>query len=355
MPSECPSYYWFNYNLAAELRLQLREHSFFSNPRTPPVLPGQRALLHVCAATTSLTSAATDASGRHDGAQHACEHLTRGLRASGAAAMAPAAKVAAASAAASAAKAAAAAAVKAAKAPASAVVPARVSASRLASVFGSLSGARVVHVPDLAKLSLLLESGRDAASGSGGRDSGGSSAHDRGELSSDRRLLGGSHASAAALAGSHASMLKLPMSRGALGGGLQEVSQLSTGFWCTACVTTRRGGVVHELNRSTVRELERFCRVEARGALGRPGARETCCGVSKADQRDPTRAPGHPRGCPVCAPSERRRWNESRLSWHVRQWLPLWADMQEPRNSTRELSWRCLHPLCTGSDPARFP
>ena len=53
--------------------------------------------------------------------------------------------------------------------------------------------------------------------------------------------------------------------RHSLGGGLHEVTALSSGFWCTECVITRRGGVIQEINRSSVRELERYCRVEARG------------------------------------------------------------------------------------------
>eukprot|EP00966_Prymnesium_polylepis_P203934 4724630-Prymnesium_polylepis.1 len=49
------------------------------------------------------------------------------------------------------------------------------------------------------------------------------------------------------------------------------------GFWCTACVITRRGGIVTSVNRSDVVELEQLCRLEARGALGLPGGRQSCC------------------------------------------------------------------------------
>ena len=39
-------------------------------------------------------------------------------------------------------------------------------------------------------------------------------------------------------------------------------------MWCTPCPITRRGAVVGELNRSARRDLEHFCRVEARARLG---------------------------------------------------------------------------------------
>ena len=140
-----------------------------------------------------------------------------------------------------------------------------------------------------------------------------------------------------------------------LGGGVHELTQLTSGFWCTSCVITRRGGVVQEVNRSVVRELEKFCRVEARGNLGYPHARQTCCQkVKSAD------------GCPVCMPGERRTRNESTLSFHMRQYLPVWAKLPEPlplhphggggaAEAIPESEWRCTHPLCAGHEPDKFP
>ena len=136
-----------------------------------------------------------------------------------------------------------------------------------------------------------------------------------------------------------------------IGGGLHEVTALSTGFWCTECVITRRGGVIQEINRSSVRELERYCRVEARGNLGYAGARQTCCEKQKT-----------PAGCPPCSPGQRPTRNESTLSFHMRQFLPVWAASAEPSAPgappwTREdeRQWRCKHPLCTGAEPDKFP
>ena len=139
-----------------------------------------------------------------------------------------------------------------------------------------------------------------------------------------------------------------------MGSGIAEVSPLSAGYWCTACVVTRRGGVLAELNRSTARELEKFCRVESRGALGYPGSRQSCC-------HDDSQK-GYPNGCPICPRDESihvrgraKRFNASHLSWHMRQWLPLWANLPEPKGSVEDVNWRCLHPLCTSADPKKFP
>ena len=113
---------------------------------------------------------------------------------------------------------------------------------------------------------------------------------------------------------------------------------------------TRRGGVIQEVTRSTVRELEKYCRVEARGLLGYPGSRQTCCQKIKSAH-----------GCPICAPGQRPTRNESLLPFHMRQYLPVWAKMPEPplaqlaATGTKERDWRCLHPLCTGHEPDRWP
>lgn len=138
------------------------------------------------------------------------------------------------------------------------------------------------------------------------------------------------------------------------GGGLHEVSGLSSGFWCTECVITRRGGIIQELNRSSVRELERFCRVEARGNLGYAGSRQSCCNTKVK----------YAEGCPVCAPGERTPRNASTLTYHMAQYLPVWASAHEPTllgaaaakwTAADELRWRCTHPLCTGAEPQRWP
>ena len=148
------------------------------------------------------------------------------------------------------------------------------------------------------------------------------------------------------------SLPPLPSRKFTLGGGLNDISPLSSGFWCTACVVTRRGGVLHETNRSTHRELERFCRTEARGALRLPGARQTCCNRrAPGEKHSPPN--GYPAGCPICEDGEHRTWNESALSWHMRQWLPLWA--HQLGSAAEQVGWKCLHPLCTSSDPKKFP
>ncbi len=111
---------------------------------------------------------------------------------------------------------------------------------------------------------------------------------------------------------------------------------------------TRRGGVIQEVNRTTVRELEKYCRVEARGLLGYPSSRQTCCQKIKSAH-----------GCPICAPGQRATRNESLLPFHMRQYLPAWAKMPEPPlpqlAATKDRDWRCLHPLCTGHEPDRWP
>ena len=99
---------------------------------------------------------------------------------------------------------------------------------------------------------------------------------------------------------------------------------------------------------------------KARGSLGYPNSRQSCC-------HDNTQK-GYPGGCPVCpadksevgtwrgAPRGRANsFKEEKLSWHMQRWLPLWAKLEEPRGSVDDRSWRCRHPLCTGHEPKRFP
>ncbi|KAL1496694.1 hypothetical protein AB1Y20_014288 [Prymnesium parvum] len=124
----------------------------------------------------------------------------------------------------------------------------------------------------------------------------------------------------------------------------EAVEQLSTTMWCTPCPVTRRGAVVAELNRSSRRALEHFCRVEARAKLGWPGYKPRAC------------CPPHVGACHECTKSERRPVKEAELSWHVKSWLPVWAHLRDPPEfAAVGPAWRCEHPLCTGSDRQRFP
>ena len=190
-------------------------------------------------------------------------------------------------------------------APATVSVPPHASVAKLMRAFHHVASARVVHLADVSHLSLA--------------------------------------------AGEDRNLPPLPQRKGQVSGGIGELSPLSSGFWCTTCVVTRRGGVLQEINRSTHRDLERFCRTEARGALGWPMSRQTCCNRKTNGVRQ---TEGYPGGCPVCEAGEHRTWNQSRLSWHMGQWLPLWAGLGSP---TEERGWKCLHPLCSASDPVKFP
>ena len=119
VPEYCPSYYWYNHQLAEEHGVSYREHSFLWNPRTPRSLSRNPALLHVGAPTPEAAAAAASQS-----------------RASGGA-LPPTA--------------------------ATAAVPARATAARLVHALRSLAHAPLVHIPNLHGLTLL-----DAASTSGG-------------------------------------------------------------------------------------------------------------------------------------------------------------------------------------------
>ena len=57
-----------------------------------------------------------------------------------------------------------------------------------------------------------------------------------------------------------------------------------------------------------------------------------------------------------------RTRNASALSVHMQQYLPIWASTPEPVapgeapwTAADEWRWRCLHPLCTGHEPVRWP
>ena len=121
-----------------------------------------------------------------------------------------------------------------------------------------------------------------------------------------------------------------------------SVRELTDNAWCTGCPITRKGAVVNDLNFSARRDVEHFCRAEARGLLGlRPTM--TCCSAGSA-------------GCHTCHPGERRTKDNATLSWSVRRWLPVWAGLSYPPDyPPPERPWECRHPLCTGEDRARFP
>ena len=131
------------------------------------------------------------------------------------------------------------------------------------------------------------------------------------------------------------------------GGDKRAAAKYSRGNWCTDCAVTRKAASVGDLNRTTVRELEHFCRAEARLKLGYPKERQfsaaaTCCN-------------GIHGGCRPCAPRG-VIGNASEMGWFAQQWLPVWAGLEPPE----ELRWthgrfRCAHPLCSGSDHKRWP
>lgn len=124
-----------------------------------------------------------------------------------------------------------------------------------------------------------------------------------------------------------------------------SLTAATRGFWCTACPVTRRGAVISEINTSEVREMETFCKTEARGRLGMGPKMASCC---PHGQRLP---------CHTCSPWERRSVNESDLRWPFDHWIPLLAKLDLPRAGAGAGGmWPvCKHPLCTGADRKRFP
>lgn len=124
-----------------------------------------------------------------------------------------------------------------------------------------------------------------------------------------------------------------------------SLEQLTRGFWCTACPVTRRGAVIHELNRSSLHMLETFCKTEARGRLGLGPPMRSCC---PHGQRLP---------CHQCAPWERGTVNETDLPWYTRSWIPTYARLEISKSAMGEDGrWpTCTHPLCTGADRKSFP
>jgi len=129
--------------------------------------------------------------------------------------------------------------------------------------------------------------------------------------------------------------------------GMKHLESITSGFWCSACPVTRRGAVIHEINKSSVRELETFCKTEARGRLGLGPPMRSCC---PHGQRLP---------CHECGKGERRTIMEGSLPWTTRAWIPIFAKLElTPREAkeSKEGRWPvCTHPLCTGADRARYP
>lgn len=115
-----------------------------------------------------------------------------------------------------------------------------------------------------------------------------------------------------------------------------ELNAITRGFWCTACPITRRGAVIHEHNKSVVREVEGFCKQETRGKLGL-GPMRSCCSQQGS--------------CHTCQPWERRPTNETKLPWALKMWVPVLAGLETLAGQQKP----CSHPFCTGSDRKRFP
>ncbi len=123
---------------------------------------------------------------------------------------------------------------------------------------------------------------------------------------------------------------------------VDEVPKLISANWCTGCPVTRRGMMVPEHNRSSLRDTEQFCRQESRGLLGMRSTM-TCCTSGSA-------------GCHICKPTERRTVRNDTLPWHVKRWLPVWAGLSYPADyPPPDQPWECTHPMCTGKDRNRYP
>ena len=186
--------------------MPLRESSFLENPRTPPAIReagADPAMLHVTSASAAAASAAA-ASAAAAAAAAAATTSRRGSS-SGSASTAP----------------------QAATPRSSASVPSRTSVTRLAHALSSLAEEPVVHIPDLSRLTILDDDATSSPSG-GGQSPGGSQ-HGSGLQHSSPALL--------------QRLLELPTHRGFVGSGLHEVSPMSSGFWCTACVITRQAAL----------------------------------------------------------------------------------------------------------------
>ena len=102
--------------------------------------------------------------------------------------------------------------------------------------------------------------------------------------------------------------------------------------------------MIHELNKSSLHQLETFCKTEARGRLGMGPPMRSCC---PHGQRLP---------CHECSRWERTSINETLLPWTTKAWIPTYARLELPKGAGLAGVWpRCTHPLCTGADRQRFP
>jgi hypothetical protein len=288
MPEFCPIYYWLDLARLAQLPLDTRESSFLENVRTPQAVRRSIGKLRLCNKTPC------DAAGGRGGAGAAAGsggdvHVS---------------------------------------------LPRRLGAANAA--------LREVHVPGSASVAEVIEAARSVGA---------------------VRVLRVQHIHALALADYHPLSHPPPTAPNARKGVAalqqrprlptrQELEAVTHGYWCTACPITRRGAVIHELNRSTVRELETFCKTEVRGRLGighPPPPQQSCC----------PRPVGNKVGaCHTCRPNERRAVNESTMSWAMRAWAPIYARLELPSGRSGPSSGGyplCTHPLCTGTDRKRHP
>jgi len=122
---------------------------------------------------------------------------------------------------------------------------------------------------------------------------------------------------------------------------LSAIEPLGRGHWCNPCPITRKAAGV-QVGTGPRRQLEQFCRAEARGAIGTSPHR-TCCAPDE-------------RGCRRCGEGEKAPLNPKALAWPVSDWLRGWASLQYPAEfeAVKE-TWQCSHPYCTGRDRKAFP
>ena len=313
-------YYWLDLGRLAAARVPTREPGFLENPRTPKALTASAARLRLwsTAPLAAKATAAAAAAASASAASSAAASSSADDASLPAAVEEPGARL------------------------AEVHVAGTVGPTELMSALrGPAAEARVLRVHSLLHhlpfLAAAEEGGRASAHRPGGGRPGGkatTSAVDFVDLPSGKATL----AQAAAAAAMSAD-LRAWMSHA-------ELTALTKGFWCTACPITRRGAVVHEHNRSVVRELEAFCKTEARAKLGLGPPMQSCCSRGGA--------------CHTCRPWEKQVVrNASRLPWAMQVWLPAFAKLELPprqRGDRPGGAWPvCTHPLCTGSDRQRFP
>ena len=284
MPEYCPMYYWLDLRLLTQLPVATREPSFLDNPRTPSSLKSSVGRIKLCARSPCGEGEAAGGDGGGGSGEGSSSSGNGGGGFGGGGGDGSIVHV------------------------AGTASPSELLAALRANP--QVERARVLRVQHMQWLSLS-----DTALRSGG---------DHGGDPGFRPLTSA----------------RLP-SR-------QTLEQLTKGFWCSACPVTRRGAVIHELNRSSLHMLETFCKTEARGRLGLGPPMRSCC---PHGQRLP---------CHQCQPNERGTINETHLPWTTRAWIPLYARLELPKSamgaSMGAGSWPvCTHPLCTGADRKNFP